>query len=229
MAELNSGNAATGDETRVRYLVTIGIPLGGMLDPETREKKGLLRHGRELLSVDTDAYQVLLRGTNAALRAELVEWATAYRHIPQPDAVVQRCLEAGLLRELSFGSGPSSEWRELRLQPAGVGMGADPDDRCEVEVPGRDNAKLNRLAYMIWAASDGRSVQEVVDGLTADIGLNHVLLATIAADPKLRSITDWGSAVKSDPELAQHTLSGLVAVSVLSILSQGAAFLDRTP
>lgn len=197
MAEQPSeGAAATGNVFRA--LVTIGVPLGVIVDPETREQLGLMRHGRELLRFDTDAYQVLVRATSTVSREHLIEWA-AEGGVHGPDAVIGRCLEDGLLRDLAFDPRQPDQWSRLRLQALGLGMGPDSDGRWNIDLPRRETAQVDRITYLLWAASDGRSIGAVAEMLVKE-----------------------NVASKSDIAL-------ILPLCIVRILTQGAAFLDLAP
>jgi hypothetical protein len=197
MTDLNSDSTTTS-ETRLRVLVTIGVPLGILVDSATREKQGLLRHGRELLKVDHDAYQILYRAAWTAGRQALVKWATE-RHATDWEAVIARCMESGLLREIDFRADRSDQWSGLRLATVGLGVGPDANDRWHINLPDRDPAEVDRFSYLLWAASDGGSLHDVADMLADEF----------------RDSRDLGNAV--------------IPLCVLKLLTQGAAFLDRVP
>jgi hypothetical protein len=78
-------------------------------------------------------------------------------------------------------------------------MGPIDGDRWRIEVPRRDPAEVDNFTYMVWAASDGRSLREVSDFLNDEF------------------------------RNTRETTIMVIPLSVYRLLDQGAAFLDRTP
>lgn len=200
-AEIPAAEPREGEPDQpLNMLVTIGVPLGIMPNAETGEPIGLLRHGRDLLKLDADTYTVLLGARDTALRSQLVEWAISHQSIADPEAIINRCLADGTLRDIDFRAHESiHHWPELRLHPLGMGIGPNAEGRWRIEVPTRGEIVVDPGSYFFWAASDGRSVREVSDVLADELG-----------NPR------EGSAV-------------VLGLMVLTLVSDGAAFLDKVP
>lgn len=222
-------NPETAPQEQLRLLVTIGIPLGLALDPEKHERVAMLRHGRELLNLDVDAYQILLRGGPGASRDKLAEWGRG-RNVPEVGSVIDRCVDAGLLREVDFSTrGASEQWRKLRIHPVGVGMGVDADDRCRIDVPRRESANVERFAYSVWAASDGRSIQDVVDSLLVSVGANRFALSAVWPNSTQDNMATFAEAAVGDPAVAPVLTAHALPGAVFDLVNQGAAYLDVVP
>jgi hypothetical protein len=199
--EIPAVETSEGESDRpLNQLVTIGVPLGIMPNVEMGKPVGLLRHGRDLLELDVDTYKVLFRARETVLRSNLVRWATSHQHIADPEAIIDRCLADGTLRDIDFRSDQSlHHWPELRLQAVGMGLGPNAEGHWRIEVPQRGVITIDPGSYFLWAASDGRSVREVSDTLADEVGDRRDAAAVV------------------------------LAVMVLRLVSDGAAFLDKVP
>jgi hypothetical protein len=200
MAEPRVEGPTEAEKEHTLRLVTIGVPLG--IGPDLQhgnEKRGMLRHGSELLNMDLDAYRLLNSTTISAPRQWLIDWYKSDGRLADPANVIDRCLEAGLLMEIDFGGQPVELWPRLRLQQAGRGRGPDANDQCSIHLPDRKPAQVDRVTYSVWAASDGRSLQAVADALAESV------------------------------VIPREAIIAMLPLSVFRLLSQGAAFLDKVP
>jgi hypothetical protein len=210
-------------------LVTIGVPMGTIIHPQTGEKGGMLRHGRKLLTLDADAYKVLFFASGPMSRADLIENARNHG-VGNPSSVIQECGEAGLLREIDFSARmPDDRWRDVRLVPMGMGLGIDENNVGRIAVPGAKETKkeeVDRFAYSVWAASDGRSVQEVVDALAAEVGAAELALASHWG---IGDMDRMAQVVTAKPEVAPDFIGSAIPRTILTLLLREAACLDRVP
>lgn len=177
MTESANAESSEASGPDIVGMVMIGVPLGYVADPETREKRGMLRYAREFVLVDPDAYEVLFRATGPVRRSTLTNYASG-RGVEEPESVVERCLQEGLLREINFRSDVDHDWTDVRLHTIGMGMGPDAEGRWRISVPGRnDPAQVHTVLleeqfdYLLWAGSDGRSLEEVVTAVAEDLRL----------------------------------------------------------
>jgi hypothetical protein len=113
--------------------------------------------------------------------------------------------------------------------PLGQGKGIDENDVCRIDVPGRGTVEVSRFAYSLWAASDGRSIQEVVDALAADVGPARLALSAyceVAEDTA--DLDDMAQVLVARPELAGRYAGKAIPRSVHALMLRGAAYLDVT-
>lgn len=92
------------------------------------------------------------------------------------------CLSQGVLRDIDFRSDAQYDWSDLRLQPIGVGRGPDAEGWWHIDVPSIfdlsrvEKVLVEQLDYFLWAASNGRSLPDVVSAVARDLKLpqDHV-------------------------------------------------------
>jgi hypothetical protein len=226
---MTDGKQPAADVDLVR-LVTIGVPLGTAINPDTKAKEGMLRQGRELLTFDSDAYKVLYLAGGPAIRAEVIEDAAKFE-VADPESVIERCMEAGLLREIDFHARtPDDRWRDLRLVPVGLGLGIDENNVCRIDAPSRGTVEVERFAYSLWSASDGRSIQDVVDSLAESVGPARLALsAYYEVAGSVQELDDMAQVLVAKPELAAGYAGQAIPGSVMALMLRGAAYLDRVP
>ena len=204
MTESADVESSEASETDLVLIAMIGVPLGFVTDPETKERRGLLRFADEFLLAEVEPYRVWFEATLPMRRAGLLN-AASERGIGDPDSAIDEGLRRGVLREIDFRSDAQYDWSELRLQPIGVGRGPDAEGRWHIDVPSIvDLARVDRVLvgqfdYFLWAASNGRSLPDVV------------------------------SAIARDLKLPQDHVWKIVPGGVLKLVSKRAANLDRVP
>ncbi len=161
---------------------------------------GVLRCGDRRFHLDPAIMPLLVQAIAPRPRAELIAWAQA-QAIPDPADLLDALVERGFLARVGGESAVAlAALQHLRLHPLGLGLGAAADDPAAYDIAdGRGQILLRCSAalYLVWAASDGRSIGAA--------SAEAAQLAGLAVD-----------------DVVRHLAQNLAA-----LLSSGAAVLDQ--
>jgi len=180
-----AGSTAGGDDADP-YVVT-GVLQGYAPDAASPDGTpplvGVLRCGGRRFHLDPAIMPLLVQAIAPRPRAELIAWARA-QAIADPADLLDALVERGFLARVGGESAVAlTTLQHLRLHPLGLGLGAAEDDPAVYDIAdGRGEILLRCSAalYLVWSASDGRSIGAAsteaaqLAGLSVDDVVRHL-------------------------------------------------------
>jgi hypothetical protein len=184
---VQSNGTVTESLVNAGWYVAVGVPMGRWLDPADSEARAgaMIRRGDQFAIVELEALSVFLAALTPKRWSELVT-AAVEAGVEDPTALVDSLQSDGLLIHFDEDEQENLEaLRRLRLQPIGVGLGNDRNGDPGTFVIGDHKLipllNCDGLTYTVWAASDGRSLGDISDGLArgysmpTEVVLRHIL------------------------------------------------------